>query len=35
MEHVDAIKKGDSRRNGMVEDPDKIIKMQVAADVKE
>ena len=32
MEHVDAIKKGDSRRNGMVEDPDKIIKMQVAAD---
>jgi peptidylprolyl isomerase len=35
MEHVDAIKKGDSRRNGMVEDPDKIIRMQVAADVKE
>jgi len=35
MEHVDAIKKGDSRRNGMVENPDKIIKMQVAADVKE
>jgi peptidylprolyl isomerase len=35
MEHVDAIKKGDSRRNGVVDDPDKIIKMQVAADVKE
>ncbi|HEX3884137.1 MAG TPA: peptidylprolyl isomerase [Stellaceae bacterium] len=35
MEHVDAIKKGDSRRNGTVENPDKIIKMQVAADVKE
>jgi len=35
MEHVDAIKKGDSRRNGMVEDPDKIVRMQVAADVKE
>ena len=35
MEHVDAIKKGDSRRNGMVDGPDKIIKMQVAADVTE
>jgi peptidylprolyl isomerase len=35
MEHVDAIKKGDSRSNGMVDDPDKIIRMQVAADVKE
>ncbi len=35
MEHVDAIRKGDSRRNGMVDNPDKIIRMQVAADVKE
>jgi len=35
MEHVDAIKKGDSHRNGMVENPDKIVKLQVAADVKE
>jgi peptidylprolyl isomerase len=32
MEHIDAIKKGDSRRNGSVSDPDKIIKFQVAAD---
>jgi peptidylprolyl isomerase len=32
MEHVDAIKKGDSARNGTVADPDKIVKMQVAAD---
>jgi len=32
MEHVDAIKKGDSARNGMVANPDKIVKMQVAAD---
>jgi peptidylprolyl isomerase len=32
MEHVDAIKKGDSRQNGSVSDPDKIVKMQVAAD---
>ena len=34
MEHVDAIKKGDSRRNGMVDAPDKIIKLQVAADAE-
>jgi len=32
MEHVDAIKKGDSGRNGTVANPDKIVKMQVAAD---
>jgi peptidylprolyl isomerase len=32
MEHVDAIKKGDSARNGTVSNPDKIVKMQVAAD---
>ena len=35
MENVDAIKKGDSDNNGSVADPDKIIKLQVAADVKE
>lgn len=35
MEFVDMIKKGDERRNGVVEFPDRIIKMQVAADVKE
>jgi cyclophilin family peptidyl-prolyl cis-trans isomerase len=32
MEFVDAIKKGASNRNGEVTDPDKIIKMTVAAD---
>jgi peptidylprolyl isomerase len=32
MEHVDAIKKGDSARNGSVANPDKIVKLQVAAD---
>ena len=32
MEHIDAIKKGDPR-SGAVTNPDKIIKMQVAADV--
>ena len=35
MEFVDMIKKGDDDPNGMVTPPqDKIIKMQVAADVK-
>jgi peptidylprolyl isomerase len=33
MEFVDKIKKGDPARNGMVSDPDKILKMQLAADV--
>jgi peptidylprolyl isomerase len=33
MEYVDRIKKGDPAQNGQVLDPDKIIKMQVAADV--
>jgi peptidylprolyl isomerase len=33
MEHVDAIKRGEGS-NGMVENPDKIIKMQVAADAE-
>ena len=32
MEHIDALKKGDERNNGSVSDPDKIIKVQVAAD---
>jgi len=35
MELVDKIKKGDKDNNGSVSDPDKIIKMQVAADAKE
>ena len=35
MEYVDQIKKGDSSQNGTVTDPDKIITMQVAADVDE
>ena len=35
MEHVDAIKKGQAARNGAVEDPDKILRMRVMADVKE
>lgn len=34
MEFVDMIKKGDAARNGIVSDPDKIVKMQVAADAK-
>ena len=32
MEYIDQIKKGDQARNGSVSNPDKIIKMQVAAD---
>jgi peptidylprolyl isomerase len=35
MEHVDAIKKGDAADNGTVSDPDRIVKMQVAADAKD
>jgi len=34
MEHVDAIKRGSQAANGSVDDPDKIIKMQVAADAQ-
>ncbi|CAK0745493.1 putative peptidyl-prolyl cis-trans isomerase [Azospirillaceae bacterium] len=34
IEFVDMIKKGSSMRNGAVTDPDRIIKMQVAADAK-
>jgi cyclophilin family peptidyl-prolyl cis-trans isomerase len=33
MEYVDQLKKGNPANNGMVANPDKIIKMQVAADV--
>lgn len=33
MEYVDMIKKGDSNRNGMVVNPDKILDITVAADV--
>ena len=35
MDFVDGIKKGDERANGSVKDPDSIIRLQVAADVKE
>ena len=35
MEYVDMIKKGDEARNGEVEDPTHIIRMQVMADVKQ
>jgi len=34
MEFIDAIKKGDPDRNGAVSNPDRIIKMQVAADAE-
>jgi len=34
MEHVDAIKKGLAARNGIVDNPDKIISMRVMADVE-
>jgi peptidylprolyl isomerase len=34
MEHIDAIKKGDEDDNGAVDDPDKIVRMQVAADAE-
>lgn len=34
MEFVDKIKKGDSGDNGSVTDPDKIVSLKVAADVK-
>jgi len=34
MEFIDAIKKGDETRGGSVANPDRIVKMQVAADVK-
>jgi peptidylprolyl isomerase len=34
MQYVDAIKKGDRASNGLVDDPDKIVTMRVATDVK-
>ena len=34
MEHVGKIKRGDQDRNGAVDDPDHIIRLRVAADVK-
>lgn len=34
MDHVDAIKLGDPKKNGSVENPDKMIKVTVAADVQ-
>jgi len=34
MEFIDAIKKGDPNRNGAVSNPDRIVKMQIAADAK-
>lgn len=35
MDRVDAIKKGDRRRNGVVKNPDKMLKVTVAADAKD
>jgi peptidylprolyl isomerase len=35
MDVVDQIKKGDEAQNGMVANPDKIVKMQIAADAKQ
>ena len=34
MEFVDNIKKGNSMQNGLVQDPDKIVKMTIASDFK-
>ena len=34
MDHIDSVKKGSKSQNGTVINPDKIIKMQVAADEK-
>ncbi len=34
MEFVDKLKRGDSRRGGMVSDPDKIVRMRVAKDAE-
>lgn len=35
MEHVYRIKLGDRSRNGLVDDPDRMLKVQVAADAKD
>jgi peptidylprolyl isomerase len=34
MDNIDKVKKGDQARNGSVSNPDKMIKVQVAADAK-
>jgi peptidylprolyl isomerase len=34
MDVVDKIKKGDKARNGTVANPDRIVSMRIAADVK-
>lgn len=34
MEHVDWIKKGDPKKGGVVDGPDRIVTMRIAADVK-
>jgi hypothetical protein len=34
MDVADKIKKGDTAKNGQVSNPDKIVKMQLAADAK-
>jgi len=34
MENIDALKKGDPRRDGVVSAPDRIIRLQVAADAE-
>ncbi|MFN4089579.1 MAG: peptidylprolyl isomerase [Alphaproteobacteria bacterium] len=34
MEHIDQVKKGDQRNNGVVSNPDRIVSMRVAADVQ-
>ncbi len=34
MQYVDNIKRGDKARNGVVTDPDRIVRMQMAADAK-
>ena len=34
MDNIDKVKKGDKNQNGSVKDPDKIAKMQLAADAK-
>ena len=35
MEFVDQIKRGDERRGGVVDDPDKIVRMQISKDVEQ
>ncbi|MDA7949404.1 MAG: peptidylprolyl isomerase [Hyphomicrobiaceae bacterium] len=35
MDRVDAVKKGDPRRNGVVDKPDRMLKVTVAADAKD